>query len=153
MYHHYGQDINVNDLERAHRNATARSDGFRSPGVSREADLRFSGQNWLYGNCGTQAVATITFSSRVGHWRALATKRDGAKRRRKADILGQCGGYAGEARRRVHLASILVRPPSGHRWTEADIYTSNRLPPDATKKPTGSISAWSSPSDPDDRIQ
>ena len=30
--------------------------------------------------------------------------------------LGQVGGaYAGAARRRVHLVTVLLRPPSGHR--------------------------------------
>ena len=61
------------------------------------------------------------------------------------------GTYAGAARRQVHLATVLPRPPSGHRPGRRQArntrYDSDRTPPDATMKAVDAPSALSSPSD------
>ena len=60
------------------------------------------------------------------------------------------GAYAGTARRRVHLVTILLRPPSGHRPGRRQARHALILlikPPDATRKPVNTTSAWCSHSD------
>ena len=81
------------------------------------------------------------------------------------------GTNAGAARRRIHLATVLLRPPSGHRpgrrqarhahilqigprlaIDQADAtsvipYPSDRTPPYAITKRVDSPSTWTSPSD------
>ena len=61
------------------------------------------------------------------------------------------GAYAGAARRRVHLAPVLVRPPSGHRPGRRQARHARILQiglhPYAAMKRLGALSAWTSPSD------
>ena len=57
------------------------------------------------------------------------------------------GTYAGAARRRVHLATVLLRLPSGHRPGTPCPHPSDRTPPYATTKHVGASSAWTSHSD------
>ena len=66
-------------------------------------------------------------------------------------VRSDMGAYAGAARRRFHLATVLLRPPSGHRpgrhqARHAHILQ-NRPPLDATMKRVDAPSAWSSTSD------
>ena len=59
------------------------------------------------------------------------------------------GAYAGAERRHVHLATVLLRPPSGHRPGRRQARQARILwtPPDATMKLVDAPSAWSSLSD------
>ena len=58
------------------------------------------------------------------------------------------GTYAGAARRRIHLATVLLRPPSGHRPGRRHAsHASDTTQPDATMKHVDAPSAWSIPSD------
>ena len=93
---------------------------------------------------------------------------------RKRNVRGtsgsDVGAYAGAARRRIHLVTVLFRPPSGHRpdrrqtrhdrilqiglrlaIIQADAtcsYPLHRHPPGATAKHAGCPSAWPSPPNP-----
>ena len=55
--------------------------------------------------------------SRRGYLNFLEEKTSGWLRRYVVSALlySDMGAYAGAARRRVHLATVLLRPPSGHR--------------------------------------
>ena len=62
------------------------------------------------------------------------------------------GAYIGAARRRVHIAMVLLRPPSGHRPGRRQArhamppcpHPSDRTPPDATTNDDGGPTSWSS---------
>ena len=56
------------------------------------------------------------------------------------------GAYAAAARRRVHLTTVLPRPPSGHRQGRRQARNARILQiDDAALKPVDAPSAWSSP--------
>ena len=55
------------------------------------------------------------------------------------------GAYAGVARRRLHHATVIFRPPSGHRPGRRQArhaHPSDRTPPAATMKHVDATSAW-----------
>ena len=58
------------------------------------------------------------------------------------------GAYAGAARRRVHLATVLLKPPSGHRPGRRQARHARllRIGLHLTQR-VGAPSAWTSPSD------
>ena len=66
------------------------------------------------------------------------------------------GAYAAAARRRAHLAAVLLRPPSGHRpgkrQTRHARILQVRAPHGATTKHSGGSAVWSSPWDPVGRV-
>ena len=82
-------------------------------------------------------------------WRKSTAPRD--SRSRTGAYRSGMGAYAGAARRRVHLVTVLLLPPSGHRPGRRQArncpYPSDMSPPDATMKPVDAPTTWSSPPD------
>ena len=64
---------------------------------------------------------------------------DSAVLERINEVRSGTGAYAGAARRRVHFATVLPRPPSGHPPRPPCPYPSDRTPPDAV---CGLCSMW-----------
>ena len=74
-------------------------------------------------------------------------ENNGDTNRALQQVRSGMGVYAGAARRRVHLATVLLRPSTRQTPGRSCPYPSDGTPPDATMKRVGAPSAWSSPSD------
>ena len=72
----------------------------------------FSSRNFSEGGCATNYL----ISPLVLAWPYMATTLENMGRvNTLVMVRSGMGEYAGAARRRVHLATVLLRPPSGHR--------------------------------------